>query len=117
MYNTTENYNTDYNRKRSDEQLELKTLNREHIYIFYFFEYFKPKFNFTTYKITGNDWGRYDLISEKQYKTNKFYWVIQLLDSKQEFYELKYNYSILIPNKEDIKLYIELIDSIIYGEY
>jgi len=30
---------------------------------------------------------------------------------------LKYNYSILIPNKEDIKLYIELIDSIIYGEY
>ncbi len=91
-------------------------IKREKTYIFYFFTYFKPKSDFFQLYVDGNDWGRFDILSIKQYKTDKLYWVIQLFNPNNEFWNMKYNYSIFIPDKSDIERYIELINSLIFKD-
>ncbi len=105
-------YNTNIyeNVRRKDFNVVKKMQTNEHHYIFYFFTYFKPSYEFLLYSVTGEDWGRYDIISKKQYETDMFYWVIQLFDTKRQFWDMEYNYVLYIPHKSDIINYINFIN-------
>lgn len=90
--------------------------NREKYYIFYFFSFFISTYDFQIIQVSGREWGRYDSLSNRQYGTDKFYWVLQLLDSKENFWDLSYNYILYIPDKQDIINYINFIDYLIFKD-
>lgn len=85
-------------------------------YIFYFFEFFEPKRPFKSIEVTQKNWGRYDSLSKEQYGDQNYFWIIQLFDSKDDFWEMKYDYNLLIPEKNDIDEYISYLNKyIIYN--
>lgn len=89
---------------------------REKQYIFYFFTYFRPKDDFVELTIDGDQWGRYDIISKYQYGTDSLYWVLEILDIKENFWDMKYGYTIFIPTRSDVLGYIDFIDRFIYKD-
>lgn len=86
--------------------VNTRTSNNLQNYIFYFFSYFKPKKEFNWVKINQKSWGRYDILQKEQYGDVDYFWVIQLFDSKDDFWHMKYDYDLLIPDRKDIDEYI-----------
>lgn len=85
-------------------------------YIFYFFSFFKPKQKFFQVNIDQRSWGRYDILQKEQYGDEDYFWVIQLFDSKNDFWEMKYEYSLLLPTKFDVDEYVDYLQKyIIYN--
>lgn len=85
-------------------------------YIFYFFSYFKPKDKFIKINIDQKSWGRYDILQKEQYGNVDYFWIIQMFDSKDDFWTMKYDYSLLVPTKRDIDQYINYLHKyIIYN--
>lgn len=90
--------------------------NKLQDYIFYFFAFFTPKKEFIKIDVDQKSWGRYDILQKEQYGDEEYFWVIQLFDSKDDFWEMKYDYNLLIPQKNDIDDYIDNLDKyIIYN--
>lgn len=95
----------------NNQSKQIKNLQKnESHYIFYFFTNFRPKREFLLIKVTGREWGRYDVLSKRSYGTDKFYWVVQLLDTKENFWDMDYDYILYIPDKLDIIEYINFVE-------
>ena len=94
----------------------INYIKREKTYIFYFFTYFNPKEEFIEVLVNGTNWGRYDIISKDQYGINSLYWVPQLFDNKNYFWDMKYNYVLFLPTIRDMEDYLTLIDKIIFKD-